>query len=386
MKIRKIITVFLLPIILASCVPPSTPSPTAIITPTSTATSTPSPTKTSTPDPRISISFNSETFFVTDRLQYSENANTLNIDPLKVRVIQSPSIESHIGEILWYMDETTGARFIWNSNLLAWVPEFKTSMDYKNPEASPVVPLEAYYDGSNVGDPEYAPSSVALSDALYAAEHPELIASDATYPYYRATLAWSNETVIGYEIALTGPNQYLITDENKTDVARVLNRPFAYFGVQQTKNKDGSIIYIIKKANWNPTQLNEDEILTFNMGFDKSRYEEWFKYQLILDKVTDPHTTGELSPVFPYEFGVYHFNKDSFYVERQGHNPSVASLLDTSMINMFEPEIRQRIIDLYNGVGRQFDPNTNRMSILIGSLPLDLSNMILYTSVHQFYI
>jgi hypothetical protein len=389
MKIKNSVTVLLIAIILTSCVPLSTPIPMAIITLTSTAPSTPSPTKTSTPDPRILINSDSETYFVTERLLYSENTKTLNIDPIKVRITQSPSIETLVGDILWYMDDATGTRFIWNNHLLAWVPEFTTSKNYKNPEESPVVPLEAYYDGSNIGDSKYTPSSVALSDALYIAEHPELIAPDASYPYYRVTLFGNDKAMIGYQIGLTGPNQYLLINENRTKLLNTQPLPFSIYGIQQTRDEEGYIIYIAKKANWNPTNVNPYEILVTNMGFDKSAYDEWFQYPLILRYfANDPKVTGgELVPLFPSPDGQFQeTNPNLFYYEKQPANPHVASLLSAHAIEIFEPYVRKDILRLYPQINKPFDADTNPGSYLIGYLPPQLSNMIHYTGVQQFYV
>lgn len=363
--------------------PLSTPTPTASVTLTSTATSTPSPTRTSTPDPRISINFDSETYYVTDRLLYSENITTLDFDPTKVRTTQSPSIDSLDGKLLWYMDDTIGKRFIWNHYLSAWVPEFETNMDYAHPELSPSVPLKAFYDGSKPKDTKYIPSSVALSDMLYVAEHPGMIATDASYPYYRVSLSVNKAGPNGYIIALTGPNQYLLTEQNTTKISRNKNRPFAYFGMQQTTDQRGNTIYIIKRASWNPTTENPNGIVTMSMGFDKDRYEERIQYPLIF-KFLDGEA-GELIPVFPYNYGTNQFSPNTFSYGYDKPNPNVAALINTNMISMFEDTTQRQIIGLANGHGVPFDAQTNPGSYLIPSLPPELSNMILFTSTQSWF-
>ena len=386
MKINYVVTGLLVAVILVSCVPPSTPPPTAIFRVTSIATSSLPPTKTSTPDPRITINSDSETYFVTERLLYSENTKTLNIDPIKVRVTQSPSIETLVGEILWYMDNSTGTRFIWNNRLSAWVPEFTTSKNYKNPEESPVVPLEAYYDGSKIGDSEYVPSSVALSDALYIAEHPELIAPDASYPYYRISLSVNKVGPNGYIIALTGPNQYLLTEQNTTKISRKNNKPFVYFGMQQTTDQMGNTIYIIKRASWNPTDENPNGIVAMNMGFDKDRYEAKIQYPLIFKFLDgEAHPPGELIPVFPYNYDTNQFSPNTFSYSNDEPNPNVAALLNTNLISMFEDATQHQIKGLIKGYNKPFDAQTNPGSYLIPSLPPELSNMILFTSTQSWY-
>lgn len=353
--------------------PTSTLSPTA--TPLSSLTPLPALSVTATLDSKIQLVVRGETFTVTRDVKYRDGQTAVDIDPSKAQ---------KIGELLVYSDAS--GRLIWNEHMAAWTPEFGTNMDYSRPELSPYVPLDAFYDGSKPGDATFVPSSVALSDRLYLAEHPEIIAADATFPYYRITLAWSDQTVVGYEIALTGPNQYLLTDEPKTDTSRNVNRSFAYFGLQQTLDRNNNIIYGIKKANLNPTPTEPDAILATTQGFDEATYDEWFQYAIIYKYLTNtPSMTGEITPMFPLELGVYRFDKNTFFSEGQPVNPNVASLLNTEMIAMFDADTQQEIIDLYNGVGKQFDATTNRMSISLDSLPPDLSNMILYTTVHQFY-
>ncbi len=386
MKIKNSVTVSLVAIILTSCVPLSTPTPMAIVTLTSIETSTPSPTKTSTPDPRILINSDSETYFVTERLLYSENTKTLNIDPIKVRITQSPFIETLVGEILWYMDDATGTRFIWNNHLSAWVPEFLTNTDYAHPEISPFVPLEAFYDGSKPGDEKYTPSSVALSNMLYVAEHPGMIAADAFYPYYRVSLSVNKAGPNGYIVALTGPNQYLLTEQNTTKVSRNQNKPFTYFGMQQTTDQRGNTIYIIKRASWNPTTENPNGIVIMNMGFDKKRYEEQIQYPLIFKFLDgESHPPGELVPVFPYNYGTNQFSPDTFSYSNDKPNPNVALLLDTNMITLFEDTTQYQIKGLIKGYNKPFDAETNPGSYLIPSLPPELSNMILFTSTQSWF-
>lgn len=385
MNIKTFFLIVLVVILLTSCAPADSPT-TTISTLVTTATKTPSPTETSTPDPRISINFNSETYFVTDKLMYSGNTYTLNIDPLKVRITQSPSIESLVGEILWYTDDKVGTRFIWNDHLSAWVPEFTTSMDYKKPEESPAVPFEAYYDGSRISDPEYAPSSVALSDMLYVAEHPSMIAADASYPYYRVSLSVNKSGPNGYIIALTGPNQYLLTEQNTTKILRNQNKPFAYFGMQQTTDQKGNTIYIIKRASWNPTTENPNGIVTMNMGFDKDQYEAQIQYPLIFKFLDgESHPPGELIPVFPYNYDTNQFSPNTFSYSNDEPNPNVAALLNTSMISMFEDATQHQIKGLIKGYNKPFDAETNPGSYLIPSLPPELSNMILFTSTQSWF-
>lgn len=337
-------------------------------------TATPEAAATAIPDSRVELAVGGEAFRVTTDVLYADGIANIDIDPAKAQ---------KIGELLVYTTDT--GRLIWNENMAAWTPEFQASMDYTHPELSPSVPFEAYYDGSKPGDAVYVPSSIALSDQLYVAEHPNLIAPDASRPAYRVTLAWSDSTVVGYELTLRGPNSYLLSPGEVTVIDRTINKPFAYFGVQQTVDKNNNTIYVIKKANLNPTPENTNAILTTNQGFDQAKYNEWFQYPLILKYLTNDSTmTGELNPMFPYEFGTYRFDVNTFLTEGQGPNPHVARLLNTGMISMFDAETQQEIKDLYNGVGKQFDVNTNPMSFGIDGLPLELSNMILFTSVQQF--
>jgi hypothetical protein len=328
---------------------------------------------TAVPDSRVALTVGAETFRVTTDVLYSEAVTNVNIDPTKAQ---------KIGEVLVHTDAS--GRLLWNEHMQAWVPEFGTSMDYKSPETAPVVPFEAYYDGSKPGDAEYVPSSAALSDMLYVAEHPNLIASDASYPYYRVTLFGNDKARIGYEIGLTGPNQYLL-NENKTDTSRTLNRPFAYFGVQQTQDASGDVIYIIKKANWNPD--GEIKIITTNHGFDQAAYNEWFQYPLILKYLTNtPSMTGELVPLFLSPDGQFQeTNPNLFYYETDPANPNVASLVSADAITMFSPGDQADILSLYPQINKPFDATTNPGSYLIDSLPPEMSNMILVTGVHQFH-
>lgn len=345
-------------------------------TPITVASTVEAPTHESTdvPDSRIALTVGAETFRVTTDVLYSEAVTNVNIDPTKVQ---------KIGEVLVYTDATE--RLLWNEHMQAWVPEFGTNMDYAHPELSPSVPLEAYYDGSKPGDAMYIPSSVALSDALYVAEHPSLIASDATHPYYRVALAVDETGPNGYYITLTGPNQYLLTDQNTTYISRKENKPFAYFGMQQTSDENGNIIYIVKRASWNPTAEDPNGIVTMNMGFDKGQYEGWIRYPLIFKFLdVDAHPPGELLPVFPYEYNSYRFSPDSFSYSTDKPNPNVAALLNTDMIAMFEPGEQQNIKNLINGYNIPFDAKTNPGSYLLSSLPPELSNMILYTGVQSW--
>ncbi len=334
----------------------------------------------------ITVEIGGETVTVNTTVKHSETTKKLDVDPTKVQVTES---DPDIGKIYWYRDEANdNARYIWNEHIQAWTPEFGTSMEYAQPELSPYVSIDAYYDGSKVGDPIFIPSSVTLSDALYLIEHPDLIKEEsAGYPYYRVTLFGNNKYRVGYELVLTGPNQYLLADENKTDVSRSLDRPFAYFGVQQTKDTSGNIIYVIKKANWNPTEANPEQILTTNMGFDKAAYEEWFKYSLILTYLSNSTSmTGELVPIFPSPAGQYQAdNANSFFYETQPPSPHVAGLQSVDAIQMFDPTTQALINLLYPQINKPFDAKTNPGSYLIGALPNELSNMILSTAVHQFY-
>lgn len=325
---------------------------------------------TATPDGRVQITVGSESISVTRDVKYRDGQTSVDIDPLKVQVV---------GDLLVYT--TDAGRLIWNENKAAWTPEFSTSMDYAHPELSPSVPFEAFYDGSKPGDAVYIPSSVALSDALYVSEHPELIADNATYPHYRAALTWSDETVVGYQIVLTGPNQYLLPKDVTTQIDRNTPKPFVYFGMQQTRDRSNNVIYVIKKANWNPTEASPNAVLTTNMGFDKARFEAMIQYDAIFERLSNNvNMSGEIVPNFPYNFGVYRFDNDTFYASRQGKNPNVASLLSTEMLSMFDIAVQQAILDLYNGVGKPVDAATNPGSTLIGSLPDDFTNMIHFSS------
>lgn len=335
-------------------------------------TSTPETAPTAIPDSRVELVVGAETFRVTTDVLYSEAVTNVNIDPSKVQ---------KIGDLLVYADSF--GRLIWNENNAAWTPEFTASMDFAHPELAPSVPFEAYYDGSKPGDTVYIPSSVALSDQLYVTEHPNLIAADASYPRYRVTLAWSDTTVVGYEITLRGPNSYLLPPDEVTQINRQVNKPFAYFGVQQTQDPSGDTIYVIKKANANPG--GEISVLATNQGFDKAIYDLLITYPRFSNEITNkPSMTHELNPMFPYDFGTYRFNKNTFYADTQGANTNVAETLNTGMISMFDATTQQEIKDLYNGVGIQFDVNTNPMSFGLDSLPSDLTNMILYTTFVQF--
>jgi hypothetical protein len=320
---------------------------------------------------------------------YSEIVKNLVIDPTMAQVAESPAIESLVGKILWYKDNAPNTRYIWNEHMAAWIPVFGISTDFRTPEASPTVPFDAYYDGSAMGVLEYIPSSSTLSDALYVAEHPGLIAPNASYPYYRVTLFGNDKAMIGYQIVLTGPNQYLLIDENTTQLSNKQPLPFNLYGIQQTKDKGGHIIYVMKKANWNPTNVNSPEILVTNMGFDKSAYDEWFQYPLILRYIANDSkvTGGELSPLFLSPDGQFQeTNPDLFYFETQPANPHLASLLSADAIRMFDLSVQADILSLYPQINKPFNADTNPGSYLIGSLPSELSNMILYTGVHQFYV
>lgn len=348
-------------------------------TPITVASTVEAPTHASTdvPDSRVALTVGAETFRVTTDVRYSESITDVNIDPAKAQ---------KIGEVLVYTD--AAGRLLWNEHLQAWVPEFGTSMDYKTPETAPVVPFDAYYDGSKPDASTYIPSSAALSDMLYIAEHPDLISPDASYPYYRVALFGNDKARIGYEIVLTGPNQYLISNENKTEVTNKKPLPFNYFGVQQTKDKDGNIIYVIKKANWNPMPTNERNILVTNMGFDKSAYDEWFKYPLIMRYIeADSSVTGgELVPLFLSPDGQFQeTNPNLFYLETQPANPHVAALVSKDLTDIFSQEVQTSIDLLYPQINKPFDEKTNPGSYLIGVLPSGLTNMIHYTGVQTFY-
>ncbi len=328
-------------------------------------------------DARLELTVGAETFRVTTDVLYSEAVTNVNIDPAKAQMI---------GDVLVYTDVT--GRLLWNEHMQAWVPEFGTSMDYKTPEASPIVPFDAYYDGSKPDAITYIPSSAALSDMLYIAEHPDVIPSDASYPYYRVALFGNDKARIGYEIVLTGPNQYLITGENKTEVSNKKPLPFTYLGVQQTKDNNGNVIYVIKKANWNPTPTNEQNILVTNMGFDKSAYDQWFKYPLIMRYIAADSsvTGGELVPLFLSPNGQFQeTNPNLFYLETQPANPHVAALVSKDLTGIFSQEVQNSIGLLYPQINKPFDEKTNPGSYLVGVLPSGLTNMIHYTGVQTFY-
>ncbi len=315
---------------------------------------------TAIPDSRVELTVGAETFKVTSDVLHSETVTNINIDPANAQ---------KIGEVLVYTEAS--GRYIWNDEQQAWTPEFTTSLEYTKPELSPYVPMEAYFDGS-----------AALSAQLYMAEHPGLIEADASYPHYMINF----ENSEGYHISLIPVNRNAFPADMITDISAKKNKPFEYLGLQQTKDSDGNIIYVVVKENWNPTPENEQQTLPTFHGFDKASYQEWIKYPLILKYLANDQTTvGQLLPVFPAPPGSYVEPTSTYAYWGQPPNPFVRALVgQEDAIRIFPVDVQQAIIAMNAKVGENYDPVANPKSISLAELPEGLSRMILYTGMESW--
>lgn len=347
-------------------------------------TKTPVPPSTKVPEPTatasgIAVETGGETIMMTTKVIYGEVTN-LNFNPEKVQT----TVTADGQKVRWYRDETTNSRYVWNPELNSWTPEFTTSLDYAHPETSPKVAKPAYDDGSKPGEP-YFPSSVTLSDMLHLAEHPDLISKAASHPYYKVNVNWDS-TGAYYSISIVRDGRGGFTGPEETRLSYKIPKSFAYFGLQQTTDDSGNIIYVVKKANWNPTTENPNGILPTNQGFDKATYERRIQYPITskaLSNATD--MSGEWVPVFPSPPGTFGFNPATFSFRGESTNPFVAKLQNPSTINIFDE--RQFIINIFNAINSDNQPVAgprNPNSVALKSLPLQLSNMILYTGLYSW--
>jgi hypothetical protein len=250
--------------------------------------------------------------------------------------------------------DNRGHRVFWNKEKLCWVPEFGMSAIDKHPEAAPYVPLLAYYDGS-----------AHYSTAVYIAEHPGLIDPEASYPYYVASVRWTPGSIGGifFRVGVIGDGFNIFPNETK--ISYKVNKPYAYLGIQQTTDESGSIIYVIVKDSWNPTEANRDQSLPIYLGLDKTSYEEFAQYPLLfLFTSNKKDMPGEIMPIFPAST-----MKDVSRLSDENNpaNPHVASLQNADVIKLFaEHDEIQTLIDRVAN-GQELTAVTN--NVALASLP-----------------
>jgi len=321
---------------------------------------------TAIPDSRVDLAVGGETFRVTTDVLYTEAATNLNIDPSKAQ---------KIGEQLVYV--TDFGRLIWNEHMAAWTPEFPTSMDYEHSDTAPVVPFDAYYDGSPPDAAVYIPSSVTLSDRLYFAEHPGVIAPDAAHPHYKVNM----ENTFGYMVSIYPVNDASFPPSELTQVTFRGPKPFEYFGIQQTEDSSGRKIVVIKKANWNPDAADpSNTILPTNMGMDKFIYDQAVEYPLMFKYLTDSReAVGQMMPFFLPPSGSSVRPEADFREVGSLESPAVFALQSQNDISVFPQEVQSAILAMYPRAGENFEATTNPKSINLAEFPSGLSNMILYT-------
>lgn len=308
-----------------------------------------------------------ETFTVTRDVKYRDGQTAVDIDPSKAQ---------KIGDLLVYSD--AAGRLIWNEHLASWTPEFGTSLDYMNSESAPMVPFDAYYDGSKPDDSVYIPSSATLSDRLYFAEHPGIISVDSPHPHYKVNM----ENTFGYMISIYPVNEASFPPSELTQVKFKEPKSFEYFGIQQTEDLSGNKIIVIKKANSNPDATDPNNTIhTTNMGMDKFIYDQAVEHPLMFKFLTDSReAVGQMMPMFLPPPGNSVRPESDFREVGTLESPAVFALQSQDDINIFPQEVQNLILAMYPRAGENFDATTNPKSINLTELPPGLSNMILYTS------
>lgn len=383
MKVISIRIVLVVTVLLTSCTQATPIVPIETATPLSTATPIPS-TNTPLPTP-VQLNVEPDVLqllkdqdalnpdgSVRTANKYFENAVGFAVVPESIQHIQTT--DATLKDVLSGTDNQ-GIRVFWNKEKLYWIPEFSMSQDYLLSENVPYVPLDAYFDGST-----------HYSAAVYIAEHPGLIANDASYPYYKINVAANRTGVIGFEISIIGMAEASVPGEPSTKISYKTPKPFYYLGLQQTKDNLGAVIYVVVKGNWNPTTENPDRTTPTFQAFDEAVYrksiEGVFFKMLLSNKFDMP---GELVPVFPAPSGRYVAPANEFSYNIDLNNPHVAALMNQDLFSLLPSEIQAKINHMLDQAGAPFDAVTNPRHVVLKELPPELSNMLLYTGLRAWY-
>lgn len=384
---KKIILAIFIPIFLTSCgttniaqntstvVPTETftPAPTATVTPTATAT-------------QIVLNVSSDVLAVLEsetalnsdgslktNVINEEVLRNINIDPATIQSIdvQNPSLS----EVVYVTNPTDGTRYLWNKEANGWAQEIIFSTDYSNWELWQVVPYDSISNGS-----------ANLSHALYVAEHPRLIPTDAPYPYYKINVTDNKDgSSRCYELSLKRRNNFMFTDSEETKVTAKSSKPFEYIGGILVVDASGNIFPTIDKANWDPTSENPEQNTPMFMAFDKATFEDWMQYSVLINALNKK--SAELLAIFPPPAGTFGFNPSTFYYGNQLGNPLLASHLDPNMIDMFSESEQTDIINAINKLAEPFDVINNPKSVALeNGLPDGIEYLLLYTALTSWYI
>lgn len=296
--------------------------------------------------------------------KYVENNADFSVSPETIKHVTTT--DTALKDILSGTD-SQGNRVFWNKEKGYWVQEFGMGAIDKTPSDSPFVPLDAYYDGSS-----------HYSAAIYIAEHPNLIAGDAAHPYFKAIIRYTPSDVSRSIFYICIAQEDIPSHQpGKTDISYKINKPFAYLGLQQTKDHSGQVIYVMAKDSWNPTDEHPDQTLPTFLGFDKATYEDWAQYPTIFN-ITSNKTDmgGEVVPIFPSPELT---DINALRYENQDLSPNVAHLQNQQAINLFAESADIQAIFDQIAKGETLTTSTNFASL--SALPPELSNMLLLAGV-----
>ncbi len=378
---KRWLSLFLLALLLVSCdKPPTSPLvPTTILIPSATVLPTIIPTATSLPlnvSPEVLTILVQEQIVDTNgklatKLTHGEGAKQVDIQTESIKTTHSE--DSSMTDIITGTDPL-GNRYIWNTEISSWVPEFQLSQDYTHPETATFVEYSAFKDGS-----------MNLSAALYVTEHPELLSDNPIHPYYKVN-TYLNRAYGGllYEISLFRTNAHQFTDAEETPLP--LHRdtiPYTPLGLVYSKDSHDNVFEVIAQVYSNPSPDNQERLTNVFYGMDQAPYTK-----LATNKAPNGLSTienavldyrNELVPVLPPPTGTSWYNPANFsLISTEYASPAVANLQSQDLIKIFTPAEQELITDMFFAWASGNGPDGSHNSIAISELPTGLSHMVVF--------
>lgn len=312
------------------------------------------------------------------KLTHGESAKQVDIQTESIKTTHSE--DSSVTDIITGTD-AVGNRYIWNTEISSWVPEFQLSQDYTHPENATYVEYSAFKDGS-----------MNLSAALYVAEHPELLSDNPTHPYYKINV-FLNPAFGGfyYQISLFRAEPYRFTDPEETAFPLQKDTiPFTPLGLVYSKDTQGNVFEVIAQNYSNPSLDNPERLTNVFFGIDQPTYTKYStdKADNGLSTIENIvlHYTSELSPMFPPPTGHYWYDPAQFRLATQETNPVVANLQSPNLIKIFTPEEQKLITDIFVLWEAGTAPDAQHSSVAIGELPPELSDMVVFTGFQGWFM
>lgn len=376
---------WIITLLFGACSPALTATPTATIT----FTTTPSPVPTETPIPtatKIVLNVSSDVQkaleeqkalnadgSISDTLAHSDGITNVTVFPESIKVL--PSNNTATSKII-VGQEGDNQRYIWNIEIISWVPEFQFSWDY---ESSRFVELSAVYDGS-----------LKLSSFLYFSEHPDIIPETAAEPHYMFNMGKSNVSISPMRYNQhqwpQDPNELTLI----TDATIEQSRTWGWMGTVVTMDDQGNEIMLFPQVWLNPTTTNDRNILPLFFGVSIDVYDRHAN-AIGTDGLNHwermmQTNSQQLLIAFPYPASFLEEPQAAgFRYSTNSSMPTVGKLLQgRDFYSIFSPDVLARL----EATRAAFDAAPNKFSspdtpffAPTGTLPDALSDMVVFPGI-----